>query len=285
MGASDPRLVGDALNIRLRRQFKLYHDDDKPPKQVKPVHIDFIKAALTLAFHSSPTDERKAVDNMMCMAFFFLLRPGEYTGTTTDDQAFSLDDVTLFLGSRELSNEHAPDHDIAAATAVSLTFTTQKNGIKGEIISHARSGNNLCCPVTAIARQFMTHRRERRRKSLPYDGSVRLASFYNVRGTLVLVKADMVTKALRLHTTLLRHSTGINPNDISARSLRAGGAMAMYIGGCDKDRVQLQGRWRSDAMMRYLHAQSRPIFERLAVTMLGSPGATFLPSDWVPARY
>ena len=39
-----------------------------------------------------------AYANMICIAFYFLLWPGEYTGTTDDDAAFSLDYVRLHLG-------------------------------------------------------------------------------------------------------------------------------------------------------------------------------------------
>ena len=85
---------------------------------------------------------------MICMAFYFCLCPGEYTGTTTDDQAFHLKDVTFFLGSRQLHNELSPNHNIVAAMAVTLTFTTQKNGVKGKVIAHACCGDPLCCLVT-----------------------------------------------------------------------------------------------------------------------------------------
>ena len=63
---------------------------------------------------------------MICIAFYFLLRLGEYTGTD-DDAAFSLDDVRLHLGGRQLNLEMAPTHEIEAATSIGLYFTTQKN--------------------------------------------------------------------------------------------------------------------------------------------------------------
>ena len=56
--------------------------------------------------------------------------------------------------------------------------------------------------------------------------------------------------------------------DISARSTRAGGAMAMLCGGIDSDRIRLIGRWRSDEMYRYLHVQCQPIMAGVATIML-----------------
>lgn len=33
------------------------------------------------------------IANIICVAFYYLLRPGEYTGTTADDQPFLMEDV------------------------------------------------------------------------------------------------------------------------------------------------------------------------------------------------
>ena len=36
-------------------------------------------------------------------AYFFLLRPGEYTGTPNDDTLFRFADIQIFIGERSLS--------------------------------------------------------------------------------------------------------------------------------------------------------------------------------------
>ena len=46
------------------------------------------------------------------------------------------------------------------------------------------------------------------------------------------------------------------PADVSARSLRAAGAMALLCADVDSDRIRLLGRWQSDQMFRYLHVQA-----------------------------
>ena len=86
---------------------------------------------------------------MMCIAFFFYLRPGEYTGTMTDDQAFALNDAALFIGTRQLHNEYSSKPELIAATLLQLTFTAQKNNNQGIIIAHSCSNNILCCPISA----------------------------------------------------------------------------------------------------------------------------------------
>ena len=66
------------------------------------------------------------------------------------------------------------------------------------------------------------------------------------------------------------------------RSLRAGGAMAMLCGKVDSDIIRLVGRWRSDAMFRYLHAQAIPIISPLAPTMLQNGAFSLMPNADLP---
>ena len=75
----------------------------------------------------------------------------------------------------------------------------------------------------------------------------------------------------------------MDPSEYSARSLRAGGAMALLSANCDSNVIKLLGRWKSDAMMDYLHEQSLPIFKRLATAMFNNGQHFFLPSEVVPA--
>ena len=93
-------------------------------------------------------------------SLLFLLRPGDYTGTTNDDDddAFSLTDVCLFMGTRHLLDlARAPIPFLKAATSVNLCFTTQKNQVQGESVSLGPSGHPLCCPVQFAIRRVLTH--------------------------------------------------------------------------------------------------------------------------------
>jgi hypothetical protein len=78
------------------------------------------------------------------------------------------------------------------------------------------------------------------------------------------------------------HHTGIQATDISARSLRAGGAMSMFFGKIDMNNIMLMGRWHSDAIMRYLHGQAQPIVGRFAEVMNNNGAYTFQPDEIVP---
>ena len=68
-----------------------------------------------------------------------------------------------------------------------------------------------------------------------------------------------------------------------ASSLRAGGgAMALLCGHVDADTIRLVGRWKSDTMFRYLHAQALPLVRHLAHTMLTHGAFSLLPGSDLP---
>jgi hypothetical protein len=78
------------------------------------------------------------------------------------------------------------------------------------------------------------------------------------------------------------HRTGVQAHEISARSLRAGGAMALLCGKVDFDLFRILGRWHSDAMTRYLHMQAQPVTQNFAATMYNHGTYEFLPDEMVP---
>ena len=57
---------------------------------------------------------------MIIIAFFFLLRPGEYTGTKSDSSPFRLSDVTFSVGFTVFDTATATDNDLAATNFVIL---------------------------------------------------------------------------------------------------------------------------------------------------------------------
>ena len=289
LGAPDPRLTAldGSVDFRLRRMYKFYDKSDPPPARVKPVPITFILFLLNTAYgldhnavSASPT--QKALADMTCVAFYFLLRPSEYSGPPNRQHAvFSLDDVHVYIGQRKLDLATALECDVVAATNVRLHYTTQKNQRKGDVIAHACSQHPYCCPVKALLRLILTHRRWFATRGIPYDGKVRLASYYR-NDERVNLRPEDVTRQLRYAARVLFHTSGIAPNAITARSCRAGGAMALLCGGCDDNIIQLLGRWNGASMLRYLHQEAEPIMRNLAAKMFNHGDYSFLPTASVP---
>lgn len=261
------------LDFRLSRQFRSYTREDPPPHRVKPIPISLIRYVALQSVAGSPAVQ--AIADMIILAFFFLLRPGEYTGSNNDDTPFRLQDVQLWIGTRRVDFFTANEAELAAATSVSLTFTTQKNGVRGEVVNHGCSGHPFLCPVQATIRRI---RHLRAHGAAP---DTILASYCEA-GRTKPVHARDITATLRASAQLLGPQYGYSPDDVSARSLRAGGAMALFNSDVDSDTIRLLGRWQSDAMLRYLHLQAQPAMRGFARRMLEGGDYAFHPNQDIP---
>ena len=155
VAANDPRLnSANNIDFRLQRTLKAWKSTDPAPLRVKPIPISVVRRIAAL---SRTTESHNplfcATADMIIVAFFFLLRPGEYTDN--DKDPFRLLDVQLFIGDTRLQVLSAPVEQIQQAQFASLTFTTQKNGVRGEVISLACSGDPVLCPVQALIRRVL----------------------------------------------------------------------------------------------------------------------------------
>ena len=92
---------------------------------------------------ASNGQELQAVADIIIIAFFFLLRPGEYTGTKYDSSPFHLSDVTFSVGCTMFDTANTTDNELPADTFSILVFTTQKNGVQGKKIGHGATGEPL----------------------------------------------------------------------------------------------------------------------------------------------
>ena len=82
---------------------------------------------------------------------------------------------------------------------------------------------------------------------------------------------------------ILGPALGFLPTDISARSLRASGAMALLCAQVDSDVIRLPIRWRSDEMLvRYLHIQAKPVMRDFASSLLTHGNFVLTPNQDVP---
>jgi hypothetical protein len=200
------------------------------------------------------TAQQHAVADLAVMAFFFLLRPGKYcqSGPHTESHPFRLRDVTFSLSDVTFNTATAPLPRIREAGYVALYFTTQKSGVRSEAISHGTSGDATACPLRVICQRVLYLRSLRAPPDTPLCAVLE-------RQRWRLVPSTAITAALRAFTVNIGDSLGLRPSDISARALRAGSAMALFLGKVDYATIELIGRWRSDQILRYLHVSARSI--------------------------
>jgi hypothetical protein len=276
VGARDPRLNSfGKMDFRLNRMWKAYKKQDPPPNRVKPIPVPILQHILAVALLAASV-AAIAVADMICLAFFFLLRPGEYTGTKSTSTPFRLCDVELRTGAIRHNVLTTPIPTLLAATFVTLTFTTQKNGVRGEVMGLARSGSPTFCPVQCVIRRVVHLRQHGAPATTP------LASYYDSNNKLCHVSSHAISTALKLAVQVMGAPYGFLPTNISARSLRAAGAMALLCAQVDSDIIRLLGRWRSDEMLRYLHVQAEPVMRNFSTQMLQHGTFTLLPNQDVP---
>ena len=145
VGSDDPWLnTARKTYFRITRMLSCWKKADPPANRVKPIPVQVIRRIAAIAT-SLPPDAHvlRAVADMIVIAFFFLLRPGEYTDSPSETTPFSFADVQLFLGPTRLNLRLSTDAQLLAATYAALTFTTQKNGVENEVIKLGRSGDQF----------------------------------------------------------------------------------------------------------------------------------------------
>ena len=275
LGLPDPRLTSHGLmDPRLSSLYKAYANEDPAPERVKPVPIQIVHRAQDL-LSPSATDLERATMDMTWLGLFYMLRPGEHC-KSSDNNPLLLRDITLTIGHRKLNVFHDAIADLLRSTHSSITFDDQKNRERGEVIGHGRSGHSTACPTLAIVRRVIYLRNNQALPTTPL-----CATKHNNRWKYVTSK--LITTSLRVAAASLPH-LNYNPTDVTARSLRSGGAMALICGNISKDRIQLQGRWKSDTVFRYLHAQALPLVHNLASVMLRHGAFTLLPGQDIPVE-
>ena len=107
-----------------------------------------------------------------------------------------------------------------------------------------------------------------------------LCAYYDSHGRLSYITSTHITNGLRHAMIALQEYTGIEPSLLSVRSLHPGGATALLCAGIHSDVIMLLGRWKSDAMFRYLRIQAHTLTTNLSQQMLDHGSYTFAPGAY-----
>lgn len=280
LGGSDPRkqTPGSDRNHPLLASFlKALLDEDDPTKRAYPVNITIIDHMHSFFDHTDPPDCRglQHTIDLCIVGFFWLLRPAEYLTSTSAgrSQAFKLGDIAFQTTERTLLalDPSLNDVDVSRILRATLTFTDQKNGVRGEQLCHLATSHPRLCPVKALLRICAHLRHHGAPPTTP------IYTYYDISSRPQSVSPRVVTATLRRSAASLAATTGIAPGLISSRSLRPGGATALLCSGVDANIIQLLGRWKSDAMLRYLRVAAHAFNTNLAQGMLTAGAFTFAP--------
>jgi hypothetical protein len=117
-----------------------YRKEDPATIKKLPVQSDVPELLVLMAYNGSSTDKDKAIVDLTMIAFYYLLRVGEYTVEKTQNSTkqtvqFKYEDVNFFCkndrGRLQCLPRNAPDNLIAIADGATLKLDNQKNGWKG----------------------------------------------------------------------------------------------------------------------------------------------------------
>ena len=140
--------------------------------------------------------------------------------------------------------------ELLECDSVTLRITNQKNGRMGDTMHVKAVRGADHCPVRALARRVFY--------ILNNGGTddTLLCDYLDDNNAWASVESKEIIKHVRTGVILCDlQNCGIDPDLVGAHSLRAGGAMAMKLSGCDTEEIMKHGRWRSLTFMMYIHNQ------------------------------
>eukprot|EP00985_Skeletonema_marinoi_P013898 scaffold6992_cov241-Skeletonema_marinoi.AAC.1 len=132
-----------------------WRKEDPPTEKKLPVEADVPEFLADMGRQAQATPLQQAVGDLALIAFYYLLRIGEYTGKpskndTKQTEQFKLQDVTFFRrdsqGMLRQLPRNAPASMIMEATSATLKLDNQKNGRKAVCIHQHANGECFKCP-------------------------------------------------------------------------------------------------------------------------------------------
>jgi hypothetical protein len=141
-----------ALQVMLNGYSKL----DPPTRKMLPVKSDIPELLVKMGYSKSGMTHSKAIGDLALIAFYYLLRIGEYTikgkrNNTKQTVQFKLEVVRFFrknkAGILVCLPTNAPQSLILTANSATLKLDNQKNGWKGVCVHQKANGELFNCPV------------------------------------------------------------------------------------------------------------------------------------------
>jgi hypothetical protein len=268
-GYPDPRKPaggGKELIYPLERLYRRYRDEDPAPQPQLALPVALFQNIASKEGNSADPIEQ-AVADLSIVAFFYLLRVGEYTmpraQVRTRTVQFRAKDVQMWgtnaVGCTVRIPNTAPLSVLLTATAATLTIDNQKNGNRSGVLHHdALPPEAPICPVRSLARRLAAV------LAASNDPDAPLSLLSN----LTHVTAPKITAVLKLAAFRLQlFNQGYPLHRIGAHSIRASGAMGLKLNGVEDSSIQKLGRWRSQTWLTYLHSQISHLTSGLSTRM------------------
>ena len=217
----------------------------------------------------------KAVATLLIGATFFCMRSCEYLkapgAKDKKTKLLCVKNFRFYLNNKEL-DLHSPD--LAEAETISITFEDQKNGDKFDTVNLQNSNDKTLNPITAWANTVS--------RIMKSPGSTRNTPInsYLIGKKFYSISAKNAINALRSAVTKYGEDRlGFKASEIGTHSIRSGGAMAMYLAvpQIPTYTIQLIGRWRSDAFLKYIRKQVKQFSAFISTSMVTNENFSHVP--------
>ena len=233
------------------------NDPPSIPQLAVPISVPL--QCYKYAYEQSTISYReKATADLALIAFFYLLRVGEYTSPrkilrnnrlirTTRTIQFRTQDVGFWKQDKQLDRNSSLEVLLTADSAT-LKISNQKNGKMGQTI-HQEGLEGEHSPVKALARRI--------HHILANSGNddTLLCMYSHEHALKAVTPMDMIQSIRRSVKTLKLDEAGIDPDIVGVHSLRAGGAMALKLHGESNTTIMKHGRWSGLTFLQYIHNQ------------------------------
>jgi hypothetical protein len=266
------KLAGSERMVpRLAQTLDGWRKEDGPVMKKLPVEADVPELLVKLSLiDGSPFVQ--AVADLATIAFYYLLRIGEYTvkgqrNESKQTRQFKLKDVTFFKrdkwGRLRQLPRTAPARHIMTADCATLKLDNQKNGWHGVCINHEWNGDDTFDAVRALGRRYL-HIRDNSNN----NWSTYLSAVFT-DGTKIDVRDRDIRAAIKKAAAMLDYpaSRGIPIERIDTHSLRIGGANALSLAGYSDRQIQKMGRWRGETFKEYVREQLSNFSEGMSKSM------------------
>jgi hypothetical protein len=156
-GCNPTKLTGsEKLIPQLQQIYDGWRKEDPPTIKQLPVEADVPEFVARRGLDPLASELDRVVGDMILVAFYYLLRIGEYTSKgkwndTKQTVQFKFEDVTFFKKNR-VGQLHCLPHGadnllVSTADGATLKLDNQKNGWKGVCVYQEANGDPYFCPV------------------------------------------------------------------------------------------------------------------------------------------
>ena len=157
--------------------------------------------------------------------------------TPEEPHPFRWCNIQMYMGQLQSDVFGAKASQLRASDWSGMTFTVQKSGVPGEIVGHARSGALHACLLVGLAELCLLLRKHGALHNAPL-GTYRVIPSV----PLCYIKSSNISKAIKSAAHVHGAEFGIGTDDVSDGYLCSTGAMALFCGGVDSNRIRLLGR-------------------------------------------